>query len=143
MINLADFQKFASKLQVAHVPVLPKLIYIIQFLVFISSVPPTVQIGRGTRFAYGGIGVVIHGECIIGSGCTIGQGVTLGGDGNRRGVPQLGNNVYVGAGARLIGPIFIGDGARIGANAVVISDVPSHATAVGVPAKIVNNHEVS
>jgi serine O-acetyltransferase len=143
MINLADLQRVAHRLQIAHVPLLPKLLYLIQFILFNSSVPPSTRIGEGTRFAYGGIGVVIHGDCIIGEGCTIGQGVTLGGDGNRRGVPQLGSNVYVGAGARLIGPINIGDGVRIGANAVVISDVPSYATAVGVPARIMNNHEVS
>lgn len=81
-------------------------------------------------------GIVIHPEVKIGPNCLIFQQVTLGTDGKRYGSPQLGAHVDVGAGARILGPVKIGDHAVIGANAVVLTDVPAHATAVGIPARI-------
>jgi len=81
-------------------------------------------------------GVVIHEDAVIGTGCMIMQQVTIGMiDGP---APRLGNDVYVGAGARILGGVTVGDGARIGANAVVLRDVPAGATAVGVPARILS-----
>lgn len=80
-------------------------------------------------------GVVIGPGCRLGARCTIMQGVTLGeGPNGRGGAPQLGDHVYVGPGAKLIGGIDIGSHAMIGANAVVLADVPAHAFAAGVPA---------
>jgi serine O-acetyltransferase len=81
-------------------------------------------------------GVVIHGEARIGDDCMIMQQVTVGmiDEGE---VPVIGNRVYIGAGAKIIGKLIVGDGARIGANAVVVNDVPSNATAVGIPARII------
>jgi serine O-acetyltransferase len=81
-------------------------------------------------------GVVIHGEARIGDDCMIMQQVTVGmiDEGE---VPVIGNRVYIGAGAKIIGKLKVGDGARIGANAVVVNDVPSNATAVGIPARII------
>ncbi|GAB4523974.1 MAG: hypothetical protein Kow00133_12060 [Amphiplicatus sp.] len=80
--------------------------------------------------------VGIHRDSIIGENCIIMQQVTIGQAGEG-GVPVLGKNVFVGAGARILGPVTIGDNARIGANAVVLKDVPADATAVGVPARII------
>lgn len=81
-------------------------------------------------------GVVIHRDVVIGSGCTIMQQVTIGqlSDGA---APIIGNNVYIGTGAKILGGILIGNNARIGANAVVLETVPDNSTAVGVPAKII------
>lgn len=81
-------------------------------------------------------GVIIHEDAHIGEDCMIMQQVTIGmiDEGE---VPTIGNRVYIGAGAKVIGKLVVGDGARIGANAVVISDVPPYSTAVGVPARIV------
>ena len=80
-------------------------------------------------------GVVIHQDVIVGDDCMIMQQVTIGQlDGP--GVPVLGSHVYVGAGAKILGPVRIGDGARIGANAVVLMDVPPNHTAVGIPAVV-------
>lgn len=87
-----------------------------------------------------GMGVVIGETAEIGADCMLYHGVTLGGTSltHTKRHPTLGNHVVVGAGAKVLGPITIGDRARIGANAVVIKDVPADATAVGVPAKIRN-----
>lgn len=135
MVNLADFVRIGYRLR--RWPILAKSCYLLSYLIFNSSVPPGVRIGAGSRFAYGGIGCVVHVDCVLGSRVIIGQGVTLGGDGNRRGVPVVEDDVYIGAGARVLGPITIGAGARIGANAVVLEDVPPGATAVGVPARCI------
>ena len=80
-------------------------------------------------------GVVMHADAIIGDDCMIMQQVTIGQLASG-GAPRLGNRIYVGAGAKILGAITIGDGARIGANSVVLIDVPAGATAVGVPASI-------
>ena len=83
-----------------------------------------------------GMGVVIGETARIGDDVTLYHGVTLGGTSFMKGIrhPQIGNNVIVGAGAQLLGPIQVGNGARIGSNAVVVKDVPEGATMVGVPA---------
>ncbi|MFA6078879.1 MAG: serine O-acetyltransferase [Candidatus Omnitrophota bacterium] len=85
-----------------------------------------------------GMGVVIGETAIIGDGVTIYQGVTLGGTGKERGKrhPTIGNNVVVGAGAKVLGNITVGDNSYIGSNAVVIKDVPPNSTVVGVPGRI-------
>lgn len=102
------------------------------------EIHPGATIGKGL-FIDHGMGVVIGETTIIGDNCTIYQGVTLGGTGKDHGKrhPTLGNNVLVGAGAKVLGPFKIGDNARIAAGAVVLNEVPPNATAVGVPAKTV------
>jgi serine O-acetyltransferase len=97
-------------------------------------------IGRGAEFGEGFVlihstGVVINGAVRGGSGIHIEHQVTIGAE--RRQTPVLGNDVFAGAGAKIIGAVTIGDGARIGANAVVLQDVPAHHTAVGIPARMV------
>jgi serine O-acetyltransferase len=82
-------------------------------------------------------GIVIHPDVLIGPNCLIFQQVTLGTGGSISGSPTLGGHVDVGAGAKILGGVTIGDHARIGANAVVLEDVPGGATAVGVPARII------
>jgi len=121
------------------VPILPKLIYYFLRFTFTTSVPFTVKVGRGTRFNNYGMGIVVHRRVVIGNDCMIGQHVTIGGRSGHHDVPVLGNNVFVGVGAKVLGPIKIGDHAVIGANAVVLHDVPAHAVVAGVPAKIIKN----
>ncbi|WP_018143585.1 serine O-acetyltransferase EpsC [Alloscardovia criceti] len=101
------------------------------------EIHPGAQIGP-RFFIDHGMGVVIGETAEIGADCMIYHGVTLGGTSltATKRHPTLEDNVMVGAGAKLLGPIRIGTGARIGANAVVVRDVPPHSTAVGVPAKI-------
>lgn len=101
------------------------------------ELPYSAKLGRRVVIEHQS-GIVIHGDCVIGSDCHIRQGCTLGNKTLDRpfDAPRLGNRVNVGAGAKILGAVTIGDGANIGANAVVVKDVPAGATAVGVPAKI-------
>ena len=102
------------------------------------EIHPGATIGKGL-FIDHGMGVVIGETTVIGDNCTIYQNVTLGGTGKDTGKrhPPLGNNVLVGSGAKVLGPFTVGDNARIAAGAVVLSEVPANATAVGVPARVV------
>ena len=117
------------------IPIFPKLIHSLIFLLFNSHIPASCTIGKGTRFGYGAIGVVIHSNAIIGKNCIIGTNVTIGGRG-RPGVPIIGDNVYISTGAKVLGPLNIGNNVTIGANAVVITDVVDNAIVGGVPARI-------
>ena len=105
------------------------------------EIHPGATIGSGL-FIDHGMGVVIGETTEIGNNCTLYQGVTLGGTGKETGKrhPTLGDNVLVGAGARVLGPVNIGNGAKIASGAVVLKDVPDNATAVGIPAKVVRRH---
>lgn len=102
------------------------------------EIHPGATIGR-RFFIDHGMGVVIGETAVIGDDCTLYHGVTLGGTSWQKGKrhPTLGNNVVVGAGAKVLGPIEIGDGARIGSNAVVVKAVPAGATVVGVPGRLI------
>jgi serine O-acetyltransferase len=100
-----------------------------------SDIAPEATLGRRLMIPHPN-GVVIHEDAVVGDDCMIMQQVTIGMI-QEGAVPRLGNNVYVGAGAKIIGRVNVGDGARIGANAVVTSDVPAHCTAVGVPARLI------
>jgi serine O-acetyltransferase len=103
------------------------------------EIHPGAVIGR-RFFIDHGMGVVIGETAIIGDDCTLYHGVTLGGTTWQKGKrhPTLADDVVVGAGAKVLGPIMIGEGARIGSNAVVLKDVPPGATVVGVPGKLIN-----
>lgn len=107
------------------------------------EIHPGAQIGNGLFIDHGS-GVVIGETTVIGDNCTIYQGVTLGGTGKDTGKrhPTLGDNVLVGAGARVLGPVKIGSNVKIAAGAVVLCDIPDDCTAVGVPAHIVKRSGV-
>lgn len=102
------------------------------------EIHPGAQIGKNL-FIDHGMGVVIGETTVIGDNCTLYQGVTLGGTGKDQGKrhPTLGDNVLIGAGAKVLGPFTIGNNARVAAGAVVLCAVPDDATAVGVPARVV------
>ena len=112
----------------------------------LGSVVGGAVIGRGADFGPGFVlihadGVVINGSVKGGRNVKIEHQVTIGAE--RRQSPEIGDDVFIGAGAKIIGPVKIGDGARIGANAVVVHDVPPHTTVVGIPAKPVRRREES
>lgn len=102
------------------------------------EIHPAATIGKGLVIDHG-MGVVIGETAEIGDNCTLYQGVTLGGTGKDVGKrhPTLGDNVMVGAGAKVLGPFRIGDNTKIAAGAVVLSEIPDQSTAVGIPAKVV------
>ncbi|MEO5363463.1 MAG: serine O-acetyltransferase [Magnetococcus sp. DMHC-8] len=106
------------------------------------EIHPAARIGEGL-FIDHGMGVVIGETAEIGNNVTIYHGVTLGGTSWNKGKrhPTLGDNVIVGAGAKILGPITIGANARVGSNAVVVKDVPPDSTVVGVPGRIVVSHD--
>lgn len=107
------------------------------------EIHPGAEIGR-RFFIDHGTGVVIGETAIIGDDCTIYQGVTLGGTGKDHGKrhPTLGNNVLVGAGAKVLGPFKIGDNSNVAAGSVVLSAIPENSTAVGSPARVVKRNGI-
>lgn len=107
------------------------------------EIPWSACIGQGLKVQHG-YGIVVHRRSTIGSFCTLKQGVTLGVRGGsiiEDGAPVLGDNVIVGSHAQILGPVRIGSGAKIGAAAVVLSDVPAESSAVGNPARIILKEE--
>jgi serine O-acetyltransferase len=132
------FHRFAHWLRLMGVPFIPRFIsHLSRFLTGIEIHPGAV-VGKGV-FIDHGMGVVIGETAIVGDGCLIYQGVTLGGTGKESGKrhPTLGEGVVVGAGAKILGNLYIGNNVRIGAGSVVLRDVPSDCTVVGVPGRVV------
>ena len=129
--------RIAHALERMKIPVLPRLIMTVAHWLTGIEIHPAATIGRGL-FIDHGTGVVIGETAVLGDNVTLFQGVTLGGTGKERGKrhPTIGNNVVIGAGAKVLGNITIGNDSMIGANAVVVRDVPDHSTVVGVPGRI-------
>lgn len=137
-LQALTFHRFAHGLHRLGLPFFPRLIsHIARFLTGVE-IHPGATIGSGV-FIDHGMGVVIGETAIIGDGCLIYQGVTLGGTGKESGKrhPTLGENVVVGGGAKVLGNLQIGDNVRIGAGSVVLRDVPSDCTVVGIPGRVV------
>jgi serine O-acetyltransferase len=101
-----------------------------------TDIPAAVHAGPGLRLPHGGRGVVVHSDALLGARVTLLHGVTIGVRAADQVAPRLKDGVYVGSGACVLGPVTVGAGAKIGANAVVLVDVPAGRTAVGVPARI-------
>jgi len=99
------------------------------------QIPAEARIGKGLRIHHFG-GIILHPSVELGEHCTIFHGVTLGETRTMEGAPCVGNDVVMGAGAKILGRIRLGDGCRVGANAVVLTSVPPHYVAVGVPATL-------
>jgi serine O-acetyltransferase len=133
-----QIHRLAHALWRRRIPLLPRLISHLGRAVTGIEIHPGAQIGEGL-FIDHGMGVVIGETAVIGDDCTLYQGVTLGGVSTRRTKrhPTLGNRVVVGAGAKLLGSIEIGDDVKVGAGSVVVQSVPPNATVVGVPGRVV------
>ncbi len=135
--------RLAHGIDGAGLPLLARVLSHLARMLTGVEIHPKATIGSGL-FIDHGMGVVIGETAVIGDNCHLLQGVTLGGTSTRREKrhPSLGNDVLVGAGAKLIGAITVGDGARIGAGSVVVQSVPPHATVVGVPGHVIayTNH---
>lgn len=140
MLKVVTYFRLANFLFRHGVPFIPRILdYFIRFM-FSCWLPHTVNVGQKLVLGYGGLGIVIHNNAVIGNNVHIDQHVTIGGNGTEYGVPVIGNNVYIGAGAKVLGPVNIGDGSVIGANSVVTRDVPSRTVVAGVPAKMIREN---
>jgi len=137
--HAALFHRLAHRLYRAGVPIVPRAIS--QWSRFLTGIEihPGATIGR-RFFIDHGAGVVIGETTVIGDDVLLYQGVTLGGTGNEKGKrhPTIGNNVVIGAGAKVLGGIRIGDNVKIGAGSVVVRPVPDHSTVVGIPGRVVS-----
>ena len=133
-----ELHRLAHWLHESNVPLLPGFIAFVNRFLTGVEIHPAAQIGEGL-FIDHGMGIVIGETTVIGDDCHLTQGVTLGGTSNKREKrhPTLRNNVVVGAGAKIIGAVELGDHVRIGAGSVVVTNVPPYATVVGVPGKVV------
>ncbi|MGI8968681.1 MAG: serine O-acetyltransferase [Chloroflexota bacterium] len=121
-----------------HIPLLPGMLHRLNVTLHGLDIVPNVPIGGGLYLPHT-VGTVVMARQ-LGSNVTLVSGVTIGMRNELR-FPRIGNNVYVGAGARILGAVTVGDGATIGANSVVLTDVPAGATAVGVPARIIERRQ--
>ena len=130
--------RVAHRLHRWGLPFFPRVLSQIARLLTGIEIHPAARIGRGF-FIDHGLGVVIGETAEVGDYVTLFQGVTLGGTGKERGKrhPTLGNHVVVGAGAKILGGIRIGDNVKIGANSVVLKSVPPNSTVIGVPARVI------
>jgi serine O-acetyltransferase len=130
--------RLAHLLRALRVPVLPRFMQALARFATGVDIHPGARI-EGGLFIDHGMGTVIGETAEVGRGVTLLHQVTLGGRGDARGKrhPTIGDGAFIGAGAKILGPIRVGAEARIGANAVVLSDVPAGSTAVGIPARIV------
>ncbi|WP_350454595.1 serine O-acetyltransferase [Slackia heliotrinireducens] len=142
-MNAVNKQRRAHWLATHNIKPLAKAYEMWIYLMHNSFIPAECVIGEGTTFGYKGIGVVIHKRARIGRNCIIAQNVTIGGRSGYEDVPVIGDNCYIGAGAKVLGPIKIGNNVVIGANAVMVKDAPDNTVWAGVPARLIRTAEAS
>ncbi|MHC5217992.1 serine O-acetyltransferase [Enterococcus sp. LJL128] len=140
MKNVYRWYSFSHYLYKKKLMIPAKVMTLLIRFIFGCFIPYSAQIGKGTIFGYGGIGVVIHTRSVIGENCIIDQCVTVGGKNLEENVPRVGNNVYIGAGAKILGDIKIGNNVVIGANAVVTKNIPDSCVVAGVPGRIIKEN---
>jgi serine O-acetyltransferase len=130
--------RFALLLYNARIPVLPRLINALCLrIVFGCYIGLGAKIGKGVCLAYGGLGTVIHHKVVIGNNVYIGSNVTIGGTNRKPTFPIIGDDCLISSGVRIIGSISVGKNCVIGANAVVIANIPDNCCAVGIPARVI------
>jgi serine O-acetyltransferase len=134
---------YASKNRRLRYTVLPIARFFLRHLKykFGISIPYTTQIGPGFYIGHFG-GIVVNSHSVIGKNCNISHCVTLGqaNRGEKKGYPQIGDNVYIGPGAKIVGNVKVGDNVAIGANCVVTKDVPDNAVVVGIPGRVISHN---
>lgn len=133
----------ARKMYLKKIPIIPRMIWVFMRIVFTCDIPYQSNIHKSTKLGHNGIGIIIHPCTTIGKNSIIMQQVTIGGNhGKVRihnekefGYPIIGENVFIGPGAKIMGPVFIGDNVIIGANAIVTKDCEPNGVYAGIPAK--------
>ena len=131
--------KYTFWLRMANKYKIFRLLWLYYSSKYLIDIPPTTNIGKGLYLGHA-MGIIIAEQATLGNNCNISQFVTIGvkNRGTYKGYPIVGNDVYIGPGAKIIGSVRVGDDVAIGANCVVTKDVPSHAVVVGAPARIVS-----
>lgn len=132
--------RLAHLLHRVGVPLVPEMLAYMSRLIFGCYIGPGARIGRSVALGYGGLGVVIHGESVIGDQVHIGTGVTLGGRSKVAGAPSIGDRCSIGGGAKILGPIKIANECVVGANAVVVRDVEPRCIVAGIPAVVIKTN---
>ncbi|MBK6005224.1 serine acetyltransferase [Ramlibacter ginsenosidimutans] len=139
--SIRDYQRHAGRPGLVHVLLrkYARARHLFWSVMTASDIDPRARLGANVRLPHPN-GLVFHENARVGDDCMIMQQVTLGMIGAGE-YPVIGNRVYIGAGAKVLGKVHVGDGARIGAMAVVLEDVPADCTAVGIPARIIRRQE--
>lgn len=135
----------AKKIDNNNIPILPKMLTLLNRIVFSCDVPYTANVSETVVFGHNGLATVVHPKAKIGNGTLVMQQVVIGGNmgkyrvvnGERITCPYIGDNVMIGVGAKLLGPIQIGNNVQIGAGSIVLNDIPENCIAVGSPAKVI------
>ncbi|MDB4971263.1 MAG: serine acetyltransferase [Myxococcales bacterium] len=135
MLDALTFQRAAHLLHIRRHKLAARVVTRLARHLFGTYLAPETEIGAGTELGYGGIGIVIHKDARLGRDVLVAPGVVIGGRSGLPGAPDIADRVKIGAGAKVLGPIKIGEGAFIGANAVVIHDVAPGDVVVGIPAR--------
>ena len=137
MVNAVVFYRMERWLHVHHIPILPKLIQLLIFLIYNSKITPDTKIGKGSFFICNGVSCVLHAGTIIGENTRLGIHLVIVGQGPYRDVAVIGNNVWIGPNVTIQGPVVIDDGVVIAPGSVVNKSIPKNAIVAGVPAKII------
>ena len=137
-MRTCNYTKSNSLLKYIIYPIARINLYMLSIKLGIS-ISPSTEIGSGFNINHIG-NIVVNGRSVIGKNCTLSHGVTLGqkNRGKYKGYPVLGNNIYIGPGAKLIGGIKIGNNVAIGANSVVTKDIPDNSVVVGIPGRVIS-----
>lgn len=137
MLNAIYLYRAARFLYKIRLSFFSKIITALVFIIYSSKISYKTKIGKGTFFVYGGLGVLINEDSLIGEYCSIGVNSMIVGQGPFKNAPKIGNKVFIGPGAVIQGPVIIEDNVIIAPNSVVNKSVPQGAIVAGVPAKIV------
>lgn len=137
MPNAIMFYRVARWFYLKNIPFVPKLIQLMIFILYSSKVPANADIGKGSFLVVKGIGVVIIDKAKIGERCRIGIGCKVVGKGPYKRVPVIGDDVFLGPGCVIVGPVIIGNKVIVAPNSVVTKSVPTGCIVGGIPAKII------
>lgn len=137
MIDMIYLYRIAHWCYTHHIPVIPTICRLCMFMFHGSRIPAKTRIGKGTRFTARGMGVIMNGDEVIGENCQIGHQTKFLRKNPYKECAHLGNRVWVGSGAVLVGNVKVGDDVIIGANSVVTKSIPSGCIVGGIPAKII------
>ncbi len=137
MINAISLYRIARFFYKYHLPFVSKVFTFVIFIVYNCKISYKTKIGKGTFLVYGGIGVLINADAIIGERCSLGVNSAIVGQAPYKHAPVIGNRVFIGPGAIIQGPVIVEDNVIVAPNSVVNKSVPKGAIVAGIPAKIV------